>query len=51
MKALKEGMKGLLNRERTYGPYGIKNHDIENLYLEGIYYEPKTGRVTLSVGS
>lgn len=42
---------GLLNREPTAGPYGVWGHDIGDLYLEGIDYDPETGTVRLSIGS
>jgi len=44
-------MGRLLNRNETDGKYGIWGHDIGDLWLEGIYYNPQTKTVTLSIGS
>src|SRR5439155_1372590 len=42
---------GLLNRNQSDGTYGIWGHDIGDLWLEGIEYDPKTQTVSLSIGS
>jgi hypothetical protein len=44
-------MGSLMNRNRTDGKYGIWGHDIEDLWLEGISYNPQTMIVSLSIGS
>ena len=40
---------GLLNRERTSGPYGIWGHDIGDLWFEGIRIDGR--KITLCMGS
>lgn len=42
---------GLMNRERTTGPYGIWGHDLGDLYLEGINYVSSLRTITLDIGS
>lgn len=42
---------GLINRNQTDGKYGIWGHDIEDLWLEGIHYDPIKKLVTLDIGS
>lgn len=42
---------GLMNRNQTDGKYGIWGHDIGDLWLEGIEYNPDTKTVCLSIGS
>lgn len=45
------GKGGLMNREKTEGPYGIWGHDIDDLYLERITYDERKKTVSLGVGS
>lgn len=40
-----------LNRTRTNGKHGIWGHYIEDLWLEGIMYNPARKLVTLAIGS
>ena len=42
---------GLINREKTDGPYGIWGHDLGDLYLEGIEFDSEKNMVSLSIGS
>jgi len=42
---------GLINRNATDGKYGIWGHDMGDLWLEGIQYDPETHTVSLSIGS
>lgn len=41
---------GLLNRGRSFGPYGIWGHDLTDLYLEGAEIDEE-GNVMLAIGS
>lgn len=41
----------LYNRKKSEGPYGIWGHQLGDLYLEFIRYEPKTKIVNLAIGS
>jgi len=41
---------GMLNRDRSDGPYGIWGHDIGDLVVEGVTVSDK-GKVTLRIGS
>lgn len=44
-------LPGMLNRAASEGPYGIWGHDIGDLVIEGVSYNPKTHMVSLSIGS
>lgn len=41
----------LYNRKKSEGPYGIWGHQLGDLYLEFITYDPKTKIVNLDIGS
>ncbi len=43
--------KNLYNRKKSEGPYGIWGHQLGDLYLESIRYDPKTKIVNLDIGS
>lgn len=43
--------RGLINRNTTDGKYGIWGHDIGDLVIEGIEYDPASKTVALSIGS
>ena len=45
-----DNVPGMLNRDRSDGPYGIWGHDIGDLVVEGVAVSDK-GKVTLSIGS
>lgn len=40
-----------LGRPSSKGPYGIHDYYLDDIYLDGISYDPKTNLVTLSIGS
>jgi len=42
---------GMLNRQRSQGPYGIWGHDICDLYFEGIDINPDSKTIEFSMGS
>jgi len=41
----------LYNRKKSEGPYGIWGHQLGDLYLESISYDPKKKLVNLDIGS
>jgi len=43
--------ENLYNRKKSEGPYGIWGHQLGDLYLESINYNPKTKTVNLAIGS
>lgn len=43
--------RGLMNRNTTDGKYGIWGHDIGDLVIEGINYDPTSKTVALLIGS
>ena len=43
--------KRLLNRNETNGKYCIYGHDIDDLYIESIHYDPEFSIVSLGIGS
>lgn len=42
---------GLLNRNKTNGKYGIWGHDIDDLSIESLSYNPSTKHIGMSIGS
>lgn len=42
---------GMLNRDRSHGPYGIWGHDIGDLVIERVSYSRRKRLVRLSIGS
>lgn len=41
----------LLNRNRTYGIFGIYGHDLEDLWIENLHYDRDQKRLWLGMGS
>ena len=46
-----EYRRHILNRNRTYGVFGIFGHDLEDLVIEPMYYNRIKKRLTIYVGS
>ena len=44
-------IEGTFNRGRSSGPHGIWGHGIGDLVIEGVTYDAKKHKVTLSIGS
>jgi len=42
---------GLVNRQSSNGAYGIWGHDIDDLVIEGMQYDPNTHVLTMFIGS
>jgi hypothetical protein len=42
---------GMLNRDKSEGPYGIWGHDIDDLVVERVKYNPRTHVVRFDIGS
>jgi hypothetical protein len=42
---------GMFNRLASNGPFGIWGHDIGDLVIEGVTYNPKSRRLSMSIGS
>jgi len=43
--------KGLLNRHKTDGVYGIWGHDIDDLVIEKLLYDPASKTINMFIGS